>query len=138
MSEPQHVAALPAHGRLHSSGRPCFLLRLAAGKPFEDWTNKEVVDWAEAKNYHEVVTILEQKQLRRRVLAGWGKANFEKYLGGAYGASFYGHLLGTPALRARLVVGSRGYFSPNRRRADSEPPSTLCGRCWYIAFLCIF
>ena len=37
-------------------------------------------------------------------------------------------------MRARLVVGSRGCFSPNRRRADSEPPSTLCGRCWYIAF----
>ena len=116
------------------------MLTPAAGnRPFAKWPFEEIAKWAKAKDCDEVETILKEYKYKGSVLAGWDKADFEKYLGGAYGASFFGHLLGTLAVRARLVVvvGSRGCFSPNRGRADIKPPSTLCGRCWYIVFLCI-
>ena len=47
-------------------GRPCFLLRLAAGKPFEDWSDKEVADWAKAKKCHEVVNDPGEEEVQRR------------------------------------------------------------------------
>jgi hypothetical protein len=62
-----------------------------AGKPLKDWSNADLIDWANEK-YPKVVRFLTDYD--GLDLAGWRKEDFEKYLGGPYGASFYGHLLG--------------------------------------------
>ena len=80
----------------HSTLFYFFLLQslTATDKPLKDWTNQELVGWAN-EVYDDVVPTLTDKKYKGSTLAGWRtETNFEKYLNGAHGAAFYGHLLG--------------------------------------------
>jgi len=75
----------------------------------KDWTNANVRDWA-AEKYPKVVKHL--ADFDGLDLVGWRtEANFKEYLGGPYGAAFYGHLLGAP-----LVPVSSHTHTKHRRR----------------------
>jgi len=68
---------------------------LAVDKPLKDWTNAEVVEWAQ-KNCDDVVSVLVEKKYKGSILAGMKKEDFEKYLGGVIGAAFYNYLERAP------------------------------------------
>ena len=97
-------------------GRPCFLLRPAAGKPFKDWTNMEVVDWAKAKTTMKVVTHLEAEAIRAARLAGWSEANFMRSI---WAAPMALRSTATYSVRSPCAPGSSLAHEATSRRTDA-------------------
>lgn len=62
--------------------------------PLKRWSSAQVVEWAE-NNLPEVVPFLKKEDCDGATLTCLWEEDFEKYLGGPYGAAFYGLLLGT-------------------------------------------
>ena len=69
-----------------------------ADKPLKDWSNADLIDWAQEK-CPKVVSFLAERKYKGSILAYWKKEDFQhgEIFGAAIGAAFYNCLECAPS-----------------------------------------